>query len=157
MRGKVGDVHVAQLTRDIDAAIGVEPVGVFILPELGFYPNSIAAALTLLMSIKDISEIREFINRIPPLYLGQLKISCANDKKEALKKLIIDKAHLFGSGAINTLDGLRMDFERSWILVRPSGTNRFSVLLRNLLRQQKQRGCWKTRPLCFENWQGYRL
>ncbi len=122
VRGKVGDVHVAQLTRDIDAAIGVEPVGVFILPELGFYPNSIAAALTLLMSIKDISEIREFINRIPPLYLGQLKISCANDKKEALKKMILDKAHLFGSGAINTLDGLRMDFERSWILVRPSGT-----------------------------------
>jgi phosphomannomutase len=74
------------------------------------------------MSIRDISEIREFINRIPPLYLGQLKISCANDKKEALKNLIIEKAHLFGSGAINTLDGLRMDFERSWILVRPSGT-----------------------------------
>jgi len=122
IRGKVGDVHVAYLAREIDAAIGVEPVGVYILPELGLYPNSIAAALILLSSIKDISEIREFINKIPPLYLAQRKISCANDKKEALKKLIIEKAHLFGSGTVNMLDGLRMDFGSSWILVRPSGT-----------------------------------
>jgi len=122
VRGKVGDVHVAYLAQEIDAAIGVEPVGVYILPELGLYPNSIAAALILLSSIKDISEIREFINRIPPLYLAQRKISCANDKKEALKKLIIAKAHFFGSGTANILDGLRMDFGSSWILVRPSGT-----------------------------------
>jgi phosphomannomutase len=92
------------------------------MPELGLYPNSIAAALTLLASVKDISEIREFINKIPPFYLGQRKISCANDKKEALKQLIINKARTFGSGTINTMDGLRMDFGSSWILVRPSGT-----------------------------------
>jgi phosphomannomutase len=122
IRGKVGDVHVAYLAREIDAAIGVEPVGVYILPELGLYPNSIAAALILLSSIEDISEIREFVNRIPPLYLAQRKISCTNDKKEVLKKLIIEKAHLFGSGTVNILDGLRMDFGSSWILVRPSGT-----------------------------------
>ena len=122
VRGKVGDVHLAHLTREIDAAIGVEPVGVYIMPELGLYPNSIAAALTLLSSVKDISEIREFVNKIPPLYLGQRKISCTDEKKEALKQLVIDKAHIFGSGTINTMDGLRMDFDSSWILVRPSGT-----------------------------------
>jgi phosphoglucosamine mutase len=121
-RGKVGDVHVAHLMREIDAAIGVEPIGVYILPEFGFYPNSIAAALTLLTSIKDISEIRDFTNKIPPLYLGQHKISCTNDKKDSLKQLIIDNYKAFGSGTINTLDGLRMDFGSSWILVRPSGT-----------------------------------
>ena len=113
---------MAHLTREIDAAIGVEPAGVYIMPELGLYPNSIAAALTLLSSVEDISEIREFINKIPPLFLGQHKIFCANEKKEVLKQLIIEKSSVFGSGSINTLDGLRMDFESSWILVRPSGT-----------------------------------
>ncbi len=122
VRGKVGDAAVAHLTREIDAAIGVEPAGVYIMPELGLYPNSIAAALTLLSSVEDISEIREFINKIPQLFLGQHKIFCANEKKEVLKQLIIEKSSVFGSGSINTLDGLRMDFERSWILVRPSGT-----------------------------------
>jgi phosphomannomutase len=72
--------------------------------------------------LKDISEIRDFINKIPPLNLGQRKVSCTNEKKEDLKKLIIQEAQLFGSGKINTLDGLRMDFGDSWILVRPSGT-----------------------------------
>jgi phosphomannomutase len=108
--------------REIDAAIGVEAVGVYIMPELGLYPNSIAAALTLLSSIQDISEIRKFFRKVPPLYLDQRKISCPNGKKEALKQLIIDNAGAFGTGTINTLDGLRMDFGNSWILVRPSGT-----------------------------------
>ena len=122
VRGKVGDVYVAHLTREIDAAIGVEPVGVYILPELGLYPNTIAAALTLLSSIKAVSEIRGFFKNIPPLYLGQRKIACPNDKKEELKALVLDKADAFGGGAVNELDGLRMDFGNSWILVRPSGT-----------------------------------
>ena len=122
VRGKVGDVYVAHLTREIDAAIGVEPVGVYIMPRFGLYPNSIAAALTLLSSIKDVSEIRGYFKNIPPLFLGQTRISCANNKKEELKKSVIDNAAAFGSGAINTLDGLRMDFGSSWILVRPSGT-----------------------------------
>ena len=122
VRGKVGDVYVAHLTREIDAAIGVEPVGVYILPELGLYPNTIAAALTLLSSIKAVSEIRGFFKNIPPLNLGQRKIACPNDKKEELKALVLDKADAFGGGAVNELDGLRMDFGNSWILVRPSGT-----------------------------------
>ena len=122
VRGKVGDVSVAHLAREIDAAIGIESIGVYIMPELGLYPNSIAAALTLLSSVRDISEIRDFFRKVPPLYLGQRKIPCANGKKEALKQMIISNPGAFGSGADNILDGLRMDFGSSWILVRPSGT-----------------------------------
>jgi phosphoglucosamine mutase len=122
VRGKVGDVPVAHLAREIDAAIGIESIGVYIMPELGLYPNSIAAALTLLSAVKDISEIREFFREVPPLYLGQRKIPCANEKKEALKQAIIMNPAAFGDGAANILDGLRMDFGSSWILVRPSGT-----------------------------------
>jgi phosphoglucosamine mutase len=122
VRGKVGDVPVAHLAREIDAAIGIESIGVYIMPELGLYPNSIAAALTLLSAVKDISEIREFFRNVPPLYLGQRKIPCANEKKEALKTAITADPSVFGSGTANILDGLRMDFGSSWILVRPSGT-----------------------------------
>jgi len=122
VRGKVGDVYVAHLMREIDAAIGVEPVGVYIMPEFGLYPNSIAATLTLLTSIDDVSEIRQFFAKIPPLFLGQRKVPCANDKKDVIKQLIVNNPRAFGSGTINILDGLRMDFGSSWILVRPSGT-----------------------------------
>ena len=122
VRGKVGDVPVAHLAREIDAAIGIESIGVYIMPELGLYPNSIAAALTLLSAVNDISEIREFFRKMPPLYLGQRKIPCANEKKEDLKQAITANPAAFGTGTANILDGLRMDYGSSWILVRPSGT-----------------------------------
>ena len=60
VRGRVGDVNVAYLTRELDAAIGVEPVGVYIMPEAGYYPDSMFATLTLLNRIREVDEIRDF-------------------------------------------------------------------------------------------------
>ena len=45
IRGRVGDVYTAHLARDNDAALGVESVGVYILPQAGFYPDSMFADL----------------------------------------------------------------------------------------------------------------
>jgi phosphoglucosamine mutase len=85
IRGKVGDGYVGHRLKEAGASIGVEQVGVYIMPEMGYYPDSIYAALYLLANIESIREIREFFSKIP-------------------------------------LDGLRLDFENSWILIRASGT-----------------------------------
>jgi phosphoglucosamine mutase len=122
VRGIVGDVPVACLTRSIDAAIGVEPIGVYIMPEAGFYPNSFLAALTLLNNVEDISEIRDFFSEIPKLYSKQIKIPCANETKSTIMQKIIDNASIFGSGVPNMIDGLRLEYGDSWLLIRPSGT-----------------------------------
>ena len=122
VRGMVGDAYVASLTRSIDAAIGVEPVGVYIMPEAGFYPNSFLAALTLLKNVKDIAEIRQFFCGMPQLYSKQLKIPCSNDEKITLMQKIIEHADLLGSGIPNIVDGLRLESADSWLLIRPSGT-----------------------------------
>ena len=60
VRGKVGDVAVAYLARELDAALGVEEVGVYVIPEAGYYPDSIFASLILLSQLTDPGEIREF-------------------------------------------------------------------------------------------------
>lgn len=122
VRGTVGDAYVASLTMSINAAIGVEPVGVYIMPEAGFYPNSFLAALTLLRNVKDITEIRQFFNGTPKLFSKQLKIPCSNETKIHIMQIIINQTNLFGSGIPNIVDGLRLEFGDSWILVRPSGT-----------------------------------
>jgi phosphoglucosamine mutase len=122
VRGKAGDAAVANLTREIDAAIGVEPAGIFILPEYGWYPNPFIAAINMMAAVEELTEIREFIARVPPLYLGQRIITCQNDQKEILKKMMLEKPEIFGYGTINNMDGLRIDFEDSWVLVRASGT-----------------------------------
>jgi phosphoglucosamine mutase len=68
IRGKVGDGYVGHRLKEAGASIGVEQVGVYIMPEMGYYPDSIYAALYLLANIESIREIREFFSKIPPLY-----------------------------------------------------------------------------------------
>jgi len=102
VRGKVGDVPVAHLVKELDAALGVEQVGVYIFPELGYYPDSIFAALFLLSQISDAGEIRRFFQNIPRLFFEKAKVSKPSK--------------------IGTLDGLRLDFSDSWVLMRASGT-----------------------------------
>ncbi|GAG75816.1 unnamed protein product, partial [marine sediment metagenome] len=53
VRGRVGDVAVAHLAQELDAALGVEQVGVYIIPEAGYYPDSIFASLILLSQLSD--------------------------------------------------------------------------------------------------------
>ncbi|MDP2919598.1 MAG: phosphoglucosamine mutase [Dehalococcoidia bacterium] len=122
VRGKVGDVPVAYLARENDAAIGIEPVGVYILPEAGFYPDSFLAALTLLKNIDDPAEIRAFFRGIPRLVNKQRQLPCPNELKNPVMSSILGNTALFGKGTINTVDGLRLDSGNSWVLVRSSGT-----------------------------------
>jgi len=122
VRGKVGDVYAARLAREIDAAIGVEPIGVYIMPEIGYYPDSIFAALYLLSHIGNVREIRDFFEDMPSLFLGQERIPCNNSAKTAIMVNIMEQADNFGANTVNTLDGVRLEFDNAWLLIRASGT-----------------------------------
>jgi phosphomannomutase len=122
VRGRVGDVPVAHLAQELDAALGVEQVGVYIFPELGYYPDSIFASLFLLSQLSDAGEIRQFFQDIPRLSFEKAKIFCPNELKELVMAQVKEKAHLFAPDEINTLDGLRLEFPDSWMLIRASGT-----------------------------------
>jgi len=122
VRGRVGDVPVAHLVQELDAALGVEQVGVYIIPEAGYYPDSIFASLILLSQLSDAGEIRQFFQGIPRLYFEKARISCPNELKEPVMAQVKEKAHLFAPNDINTLDGLRLEFLDSWMLIRASGT-----------------------------------
>lgn len=122
IRGKVGDVHAAHLAREYDAALGVESVGVYILPEVGYYPDSIFAALILLSTIKHISEIREFFKSLPPLHFNKEKVACPNEHKIAIMEKVKQRATSLQPLSVNDLDGLRLEFGGAWMLIRASGT-----------------------------------
>jgi len=122
VRGRVGDVSVAYLARKLDAAIGVEPVGVYIMPEIGYYPDSMFAALTLLQRIADTGEIRGVLNSLPQLTCGKRKIPCPNHLKAPVMEALKKRAESFCPNKLNTLDGLRFEFDDAWMLIRASGT-----------------------------------
>lgn len=119
IRGKVGDVDLAHLVRDLGAPVGVEPVGVYILPEMGYYPETMLASLILLHGIEMVEEIREFLIRLPRLYYLKAKLPCSHSQKET----VMEKIASARSWKANALDGLRFELdEGAWMLVRPSGT-----------------------------------
>jgi phosphoglucosamine mutase len=121
-RGRVGDVAVAHLAQELDAALGVEQVGVYIIPEAGYYPDSIFASLILLSKLSDAGEIRQFFQGIPRLSFEKANVFCPDELKELVMAQVKEKTHLFAPDEINTLDGLRLDFPDSWVLIRASGT-----------------------------------
>jgi phosphoglucosamine mutase len=126
VRGRVGDVAVAHLAQELDAALGVEQVGVYIIPEAGYYPDSIFASLFLLSQLSNAGEIRQFFQGIPRLFFEKAKVFCPDELKELVMAQVKEKAHLFATDEIpikiGTLDGLRLEFSDSWILIRASGT-----------------------------------
>ena len=122
VRGKVGDIAVAHLAKDLNAAIGVEPIGVYIQPESGFYPNSFLAALTLISSIKNSGDILAHFKGMPDFIRKQVKIPCEPEQKVRLMSAVLQNAASFGAGKVNTVDGLRIEFDDAWLLIRPSGT-----------------------------------
>jgi phosphoglucosamine mutase len=121
-RTKVGDVSLAYATKEFDAAIGVEPVGVYILPQVGYYPDSFLAALFLLSHLNSVGEIRSFFSSLPPFFSESSKIPCDNSLKEKVAGICQTEVISFKGGQVNTLDGIRTDFSNSWLLIRPSGT-----------------------------------
>jgi len=122
VRGRVGDVAVAHLVQELDAALGVEQVGVYIIPEAGYYPDSIFASLILLSQLSDAGEIKQFFQGIPKLFFEKASVPCPEELKELVMAQVKEKTHLFAPDGINTLDGLRLEFPDSWMLIRASGT-----------------------------------
>lgn len=122
VRGRVGDVAVAHLARDQNAALGVEEVGVYIIPEAGYYPDSIFACLILLSEIRAAGEIREFFRSLPRLYFEKASVRCPNELKQSVMSQVRERAEFFAPDEINALDGVRLEFADSWMLIRASGT-----------------------------------
>jgi phosphomannomutase len=59
---------------------------------------------------------------VPRLFFEQAKVSCPDELKESVMAGVKEKAHFFAPDEINTLDGLRLEFPDSWMLIRASGT-----------------------------------
>jgi phosphoglucosamine mutase len=127
IRGKVGDVNVAYLTKENDAALGIEGVGVYIFPELGYYPDSIFASLYLVSNLEYPGQIREYIQSLPSLSFEKTSLPCPNEAKSSvmlqLKAISPSDMTLTDQQPLkNITDGLRLEYSDSWMLIRPSGT-----------------------------------
>lgn len=115
-RTKVGDIYVSEALKK-SGNFGGEPSGAWVFPDSSFCPDGIYAAAKLL-AIASWHKLSALVDRIPqyPILRGSVAgsgVALVNLKKKllALKPL-----------SVSNIDGIKLNFEDGWVLVRPSGT-----------------------------------
>ena len=117
-RTKVGDVYVAEELNRTGGEFGGEPSGAWIFPKLSLCPDGIFAAARLAEIVEKEGELGKLLDSIPEYPVKRGAFPCS-DKKSSMAEIARELGRL---GEVNTLDGIRVDLEDGWILVRPSGT-----------------------------------
>ncbi len=119
-RTRVGDVYVAEELKKKNADFGGEPSGSWIFPKISLCPDGIYAAARLVEIVENEGKLEALIDGFPSYPLVRGALPCGNEKKEnAMRKIGIELGKM---GDVSSIDGIRVDMENGWILVRPSGT-----------------------------------
>ena len=119
VRTRVGDVYIAESIKQYGAIYGGEPSGSWIFPKISYCPDGIYAAAKLVEIVKEkkLSELRE---GLPRYATKRGAFPCANEKKAELMEKV--KVELEPLGKVLDIDGIRVEMDKGWVLVRPSGT-----------------------------------
>jgi len=116
VRTPIGDVVVANAVKRENADFGGEPSGSFIFPEVHLFPDGpLTAAKIVELISKD--AFYETLSTIKSYPMKRLKIPC----EESSKQGIMEKLKSTIRGADYT-DGVKINKENGWFLIRPSGT-----------------------------------
>ncbi|WP_458457094.1 phosphoglucosamine mutase [Methanobrevibacter sp.] len=125
LRTKVGDVNVAEVIIEKDAAFGGEPSGTWLHPDFCMCPDGILSGLRMAEIVSRDGKLSELLDAIPSYPNIREKITCSAEAKikvmENMEELLSDAFDDIRE--VNSIDGVRLTFEDdSWVLVRPSGT-----------------------------------
>ena len=117
----VGEVNVVEKMKETNAVIGGEGNGGVILPELHYGRDALVGiALFLTFMAKTKLKCSEIKALYPQYVISKNKIQLTKDIniQEVLQKV----AQKFASYNPNTMDGVKVDFEKGWVHLRPSNT-----------------------------------
>jgi len=117
----VGSIHVSRTMQKIGAKFGGEENGgIFYGPHLAVRDGAMAAALVVDIISKTGKRFSTLLSELPTYYSSKSKVTCTDAVKEKVLEKLRDETSKLN---VDTLDGVKIRFEdRSWILIRPSGT-----------------------------------
>ncbi|NHN40674.1 phosphoglucosamine mutase [Halorubellus sp. JP-L1] len=118
---KVGDGFVAERTEDDDVVFGGEMSGAWIWPDQTKCPDGPLAAVRLGALVADHGPLAELAADVPTY--PTCRDSVEVDDKRAVMRYVADAVHAdHDPGRVNDRDGVRVDTDDGWFLVRASGT-----------------------------------
>lgn len=116
---KVGGPYISKRMREVSAVIGGEEAGGIVWPELHLGKDGIMSAVRIVEhACKTGKQLSELLASVPIYYNSKTKMECGENEKAK----IIAGVGRIARGKITRIDGVRIDFEDSWVIVRASGT-----------------------------------
>jgi phosphomannomutase len=119
-RSAVGEINVVKKMQEIGAVSGGEGNGGVINPDL--HPGRdalVGIAMTLQMLAERKITLGEYRNSLPDFHIVKSKVELGSvNADEVLKKV----AQIYSSEKVNTIDGVKIDFEDGWVHLRKSNT-----------------------------------
>ncbi len=116
----VGEANVVAMMRKTDAVFGGEGNGGPIDPRVGFVRDSfVGMALVLDAMALENKTVSQLVEAIPAYAIVKRTVDASGQSlEEAFRRL---ESHFSGARS-NRMDGLRLDWDHRWLLVRPSNT-----------------------------------
>ncbi|MCG8184344.1 phosphoglucosamine mutase [Tenacibaculum piscium] len=117
----VGEVNVVQMMKDTDTVIGGEGNGGIIYPASHYGRDSlVGVALFLSHLAKKKMSCKELRDSYPSYFMSKNKIQLTPqiDVDEVLSKMTLK----YQNEDVNTIDGVKIDFEKQWVHLRKSNT-----------------------------------
>ncbi len=117
----VGEVNVVEKMKAVGARIGGEGNGGIIWPDFHYGRDALAGvALILTYLAKSGLKLSQLKSRYPAYFMSKNKIELLQgmDTAELLRKV----EHRYFNERLTTIDGVKIDFDRSWVHLRRSNT-----------------------------------
>ncbi len=121
-RIRVGNSFMVSEVGKRKACFGVEKSGHFCIPSVMPMDDGIAASLYAAVALsKSGKKLSGIVDELPNYPFRRQKVPCPDEKKftvvDRLKKKLSDKYE-----RVNIIDGVRVDFDYGWVLIRASNT-----------------------------------
>ncbi len=120
IRVPVGHTFMVEAVHRHKACFGVEPTGHYCVPSIVPYDDSLAISLYA-AAVASISAMSSIVKEVPTLFFGRVNIACDDSKKFIVMKRLAEKLQKEYDNT-STMDGVRIDFGDSWVLLRASNT-----------------------------------
>ena len=124
LRIPVGHTFMMRKAKETGAALGEENAFHFVLPEYFPFDDTIVIPLKIAEILsRGEKKLSDIVSEFPLYPKKRVSVDCSDDIKfEVIDRLKKKLSERYEKDKVNILDGVRVDFDDGWILVRASNT-----------------------------------
>ncbi len=121
-RVRVGHTYLFKAIKENEALFGVERAGHFAVPQIFPLDDGVAASVLFASKISDFEDIEEELDDMPEYFGDRIPFKCPDSDKFEVVEKVKDKL-LKEYEDTSTVDGVRVELENGWVLIRASNTS----------------------------------